>query len=35
VRVADPLNRLTLADDVELPEHPAAVAVALGLGIED
>lgn len=35
VRLADPLARVHLAEGVEAPEHPAAVAVALGLGIED
>jgi len=35
VRVADPLTRVHLADGVELPDHPGAYAVALGLGIED
>lgn len=35
VRIADPLARVQLADGVELPDHPGAYAVALGLGIED
>jgi type IV pilus assembly protein PilM len=35
VSTADPLSRLRLADGVELPDHPGALAVALGLGIED
>src|SRR5919201_335374 len=35
VRVADPLTRVQLADGVELPEPAGALAVALGLGIED
>src|SRR5581483_5576899 len=35
VSLADPLSRLKLADGVELPDHPGALAVALGLGIED
>ncbi|HZO96730.1 MAG TPA: type IV pilus assembly protein PilM [Gaiellaceae bacterium] len=35
VRVADPLLRVRLADGVEVPDHPGAFAVALGLGIED
>jgi type IV pilus assembly protein PilM len=35
VRVADPLTRVELADGVELPEPAGALAVALGLGIED
>jgi type IV pilus assembly protein PilM len=35
VRIADPLARVQLADGVDLPDHPGAYAVALGLGIED
>jgi type IV pilus assembly protein PilM len=35
VRLADPLARVDLAEGVELPDHPGAFAVALGLGIED
>jgi type IV pilus assembly protein PilM len=35
VRIADPLARVQLADGVEVPDHPGAYAVALGLGIED
>jgi len=35
VRLADPLARVELAEGVELPDHPGAFAVALGLGIED
>jgi type IV pilus assembly protein PilM len=35
VRVADPLLRIDVAEDVELPDHLGAFAVALGLGIED
>jgi type IV pilus assembly protein PilM len=35
VRPGDPLARVELAEHVELPDHPGALAVALGLGIED
>jgi type IV pilus assembly protein PilM len=35
VRLADPLSRVELADGMELPDQPGALAVALGLGIED
>lgn len=35
VRVADPFVRVQFAEGVERPERPAALAVAVGLGIED
>jgi type IV pilus assembly protein PilM len=35
VRLGDPLARFELAEHVEFPDHPGALAVALGLGIED
>jgi type IV pilus assembly protein PilM len=35
VSTVDPLSRFQLAEGVELPDHPGAFAVALGLGIED
>ena len=35
VRLADPFVRVELAEEVERPEHPGALAIAVGLGVED
>jgi type IV pilus assembly protein PilM len=35
VRLADPFTRVELADGVERPEPESALAIAIGLGIED
>jgi type IV pilus assembly protein PilM len=35
VRLADPFARVELAEGVERPEHDGALAIAVGLGIED
>jgi hypothetical protein len=35
VRLADPFTRVELAEGLALPEHPGALAIAVGLGVED
>jgi type IV pilus assembly protein PilM len=35
VRLADPFTRVELGEGMELPEHPGALAIAVGLGVED
>jgi type IV pilus assembly protein PilM len=35
VRLADPLARVNVPRKFKLPEHPGALAVAIGLGVED
>jgi len=35
VRLADPFTRVEFGEGVERPEHPGALAIAVGLGVED